>query len=40
MGHGYQQLFYEPFLGGGILTAGLIIWGIVRNRSGSLQARR
>jgi ESS family glutamate:Na+ symporter len=40
MGHGYQQLFYEPFLGGGILTAGLIIWGTVRNRSGSLQARR
>jgi ESS family glutamate:Na+ symporter len=38
--YGYKQLIYEPFLGGGILTAGLIIWGIVRNRSGSLQARR
>jgi ESS family glutamate:Na+ symporter len=55
MGFGYKQLFYEPFLGGGILTApsvpliisigsltsgiasagttaGLIIWGVVRNR--------
>jgi glutamate:Na+ symporter, ESS family len=21
MGYGYKQLFYEPFLGGGILTA-------------------
>jgi ESS family glutamate:Na+ symporter len=55
LGYGYKQLFYEPFLGGGILTAlsvpiiisigsltfgiasaitpaGLIIWGVVRNR--------
>jgi glutamate:Na+ symporter, ESS family len=55
MGYGYKQLFYEPFLGGGILTAlsvpiilsigsltfgiastaataGLITWGVVRNR--------
>ncbi len=63
MGYGYKQLFYEPFLGGGILTAlsvpiilsigsltfgiasaiataGFIIWGIVRNRRPSLQARR
>jgi ESS family glutamate:Na+ symporter len=54
-GYGYKQLFYEPFLGGGILTAlsvpiilgigsltfgiasaaataGLITWGVVRNR--------
>ena len=54
-GYGYKQLFYEPFLGGGVLTAlsvpiilsigslmfgiasacataGLIIWGVVRDR--------
>lgn len=54
-GYGYKQLFYEPFLGGGILTAlsvpiilgigsllfgiasaaataGLAVWGVVRNR--------
>jgi glutamate:Na+ symporter, ESS family len=53
-GYGYKQLVYEPFLGGGILTAlsvplilsigsltfgiasaataGLITWGVVRNR--------
>ena len=63
MGYGYKQLFYEPFLGGGILTAfsvplilsigsltfgiasaaataGLIVWGVVRNRHARLQARR
>jgi glutamate:Na+ symporter, ESS family len=63
MGYGYKQLFYEPFLGGGILTAlsvpiilsigsltfgiasaaataGLIIWGVVRNRHAMLQASR
>jgi hypothetical protein len=63
VGYGYKQLFYEPFLGGGILTAlsvpiilsigsltfgiasavataGFVIWGIVRNRRPSLQARR
>jgi ESS family glutamate:Na+ symporter len=61
MGYGYKQLFYEPFLGGGILTAlsvpiilsigsltfgiasaaitaGFIIWGVVRNRHARLQA--
>jgi glutamate:Na+ symporter, ESS family len=55
VGYGYKQLFYEPFLGGGILTAlsvplilsigslafgigpagvtaGLIVWGIARER--------
>ncbi|HJS97102.1 MAG TPA: hypothetical protein VJ741_22735, partial [Solirubrobacteraceae bacterium] len=55
--YGYKQLFYERFLGGGILTAlsvpiilsigslafgiasaaitaGLITWGVERNRSG------
>jgi glutamate:Na+ symporter, ESS family len=63
MGYGYKQLFYEPFLGGGMLTAlsvpiivsigsltfgiasaaataGLIIWGVVRNRHARLQASR
>ncbi|HKR98610.1 MAG TPA: hypothetical protein VJU79_03755 [Candidatus Dormibacteraeota bacterium] len=63
MGYGYKQLFYEPFLGGGILTAlsvplilsigsltfgivsgaataGLIAWGLVRNRHAALQASR
>jgi glutamate:Na+ symporter, ESS family len=63
MGYGYKQLFYEPFLGGGILTAlsvpiilsigsltfgiasaaataGLIIWGVVRNRHARLHARQ
>ena len=63
MGFGYKQLFYEPFLGGGILTAlsvpiilsigslafgiasaaaaaGLIVWGIVRNRHARLHASR
>jgi ESS family glutamate:Na+ symporter len=58
MGYGYKQLFYEPFLGGGMLTAlsvpiilsigsltfgiasaaaaaGLIIWGVLRNRHAS-----
>jgi len=61
-GYGYKQLFYEPFLGGGILTAlsvpiilgigslafgiasvadsaGLIVWGIRRNRHAGLRAR-
>jgi glutamate:Na+ symporter, ESS family len=55
VGYGYKQLFYEPFLGGGVLTAlsvpliigigslafgiasaavtaGLIVWGVARNR--------
>ena len=55
VGYGYKQLFYEPFLGGGVLTAlgvpiilsigsltfgiasaaataGLVVWGVVRNR--------
>jgi ESS family glutamate:Na+ symporter len=59
LGYGYKQLFYEPFLGGGILTAlsvpiilgigslafgiasaaataGLVIWGIARNRHARL----
>lgn len=63
MSYGYKQLFYEPFLGGGILTAlsvpiilnvgslafgitsaaitaGFIVWGIVRNRQAVPPASR
>jgi ESS family glutamate:Na+ symporter len=60
-GYGYKQLFYEPFLGGGVLTAlsvpiilsigslsfgiasaaataGLVLWGVARNRHARLRA--